>query len=109
MEAVGRRIRHPHGGVLDIVFRDRANGDYVVVAVRPGRGTRAAVARLLEDVASVSDLYDTPRVARGVLVATDLDQRAELMLRGAGNLRVRPARRPRPPRGGGRPLGGAPA
>jgi RecB family endonuclease NucS len=68
------------------VFRDKANGDYVVVAVRPGRGTRAAVARLLEDVASVSDLYDTQRVARGVLVATDLDQRAELMLRGAGNL-----------------------
>ena len=86
LEAVGRRIRHPHGGVLDIVFRDKANGDYVVVAVRPGRGTRAAVARLLEDVASVSDLYHTPRVARGVLVATDLDQRAELMLRGAGNL-----------------------
>jgi hypothetical protein len=86
VEAVGRQIRHPHGGLLDILFRDKINGDYVVVALTPGRGARATVTRLLEDVASVPDLYETPRSVRGLLIADDLDRRAELMLRGAGNL-----------------------
>jgi hypothetical protein len=84
VEGVGRRVRHPHGGVLDLVFRDRETGDYLVVALRAGRAPRAAVALLLEDVASVADLYGHD--ARGLLVAADLDRRAELMLRGAGNL-----------------------
>jgi hypothetical protein len=86
VEAVGRRIRHPYGGLVDILFRDRIDGDYVVVALEPGRGGRAAVAQLLEDVAGVADLYETPPSVRGLLVAAHLDRRAALMLRGAGNL-----------------------
>jgi hypothetical protein len=86
VEAVGRRVRHPHGGLVDILFRDKSNGDYVVVALQPGSGARAAVAQLLEDVAGVADLYETPASVRGLLVAAHLDRRAALMLRGAANL-----------------------
>jgi len=86
VEAVGRRIRHPHGGLLDMLFRDKTNGDYVVVALKPGRGACGAVTQLLEDVASVPDLYETPSQVRGVLIAADFDRRAERIMRGAGNL-----------------------
>jgi hypothetical protein len=86
VEAVGHHIRNPDGGLLDMLFRDRLNGDYVVVALKSGRGARATVTRLLEDVASVPDLFETPPSVRGLLIADDLDRRAELMLRGAGNL-----------------------
>jgi hypothetical protein len=85
-EVVGRQIRHPHGGVLDLLLRNKRNGDYVVVTLTPGRGGRAAVTQLLEHVASVPYLYEKPRTVRGLLIAADLDPRTELMLTGAGSL-----------------------
>ena len=86
VEAVARRIRHPHGGVLDMLFRDKRNGDFVVVALKRGRGAPATVTQLLEDIATVPDLYETPQSVRGLLIAAELDRRAERILRGAGNL-----------------------
>lgn len=86
VEAVARRVRHPHGGVLDMLFRDKRNGDFVVVALKPGRGAPATVTQLLEDIATVPDLYETPQSVRGLLIAAELDRRAERILRGAGNL-----------------------
>jgi hypothetical protein len=85
-EVVGRQIRHPHGGVLDLLLRNKRNGEYVVVALTPGRGGRAAVTQLLEHVASVPQLQENPYTVRGLLIAADLDPRTELMLTGAGSL-----------------------
>ena len=85
-EVVGRQIRDPNGGIVDLLLRDKGTGDYVVVAVEPGRGARGAVTQLLEHVAAVPELLGTPHAVRGLLVAADLDHRTELMVRGAGNL-----------------------